>query len=272
VARTEALLLLATALVACNSSKSGSSSGPCDPLAANASAKLGAILGVGKDDSGTLYVADEGDSQSLRVFVSKGKTLFRKHVLGSGERGTGDYTISFDGDSGSVALLIHQENGKATAMALGAADSKDFIGDPGAITSDLTIEGTSAISGFSVHDLPGEIEYVADVDDGSVMVVTHPADDYDEMEFRMFYGRPPVLDERHVTSVNRSGTGDTHIVFAVGNSSYDAYFTVDMTESDGGFSFHPGQGSLDEGNGKSVSVTQRWPTPTALSDFSFNCL
>lgn len=95
-----------------------------------------------------------------------------------------------------------------------------------------------------MRDLSGEIEYVADVVDDFVMVVTHPGDDYDESDFRMFYGKPPTLDERHVTSVSRSGSGDTHIVFFVGSSSYDAFFSVDMSETDGGFSFHPGEGLL----------------------------
>ena len=253
-----------------------STSGPCNPLTPHElPVTLGTVLGIGRDSTGTTYLADEVTSPMFtdRVFVSQGKSLFRKRVTGSGSSGNTDYSFSFDGDSGPVSLLIHRENGKATAMALGP-EGKGFIGDPGLQTTPLTVLDDSAVSDFTLRNLPGDvtIEYVADTEDGDVMVVTHPTDDYDYTDFRMFYGRPPHLDERKVKAVNRSLDGDTSMVFLVGGTEYDASFTFVLMEGDGGLISHPGDGSLDEGSGKTVAFTQRWPTPTTLDGFSFTCL
>ncbi len=253
-----------------------STSGTCDPLAAHElPVTLGTILGVGRDADGVTYLADEVTSpmQLDRVFVSQGKSLFRKRVTGSGSSGTSDYTFSFEDGDGMRALIIHRENGKATEMALGPG-GKGFIGSPG--TTPLTVVDDGVVSGFTLRNLPGEvtIEYVADVDDGTVMVVTHPKDDWTYDDFRMFYGAPPKLAERHVTNTSRSRSGGTTMTFEVGSATYTASFIFALPAPlpDGGVEIgHPDPGTL-EGQGKTHAFTQRWPTPTSLPDFSFACL
>ncbi len=62
----------------------------CDPLAPKP-ITLGAIVGVGTDESGTSYVdATNG------VFVSVADGLDRQHVTGSGQSGTTEYLFSFE--------------------------------------------------------------------------------------------------------------------------------------------------------------------------------
>jgi hypothetical protein len=106
------------------------------------------------------------------------------------------------------------------------------------------------------------IEYVADLDDGHVMVVTHPATDYTDADFHLFYGPSSNLIERPVIRYSRSGDSET----------FD--FQVNGTEYHVDFAWvpEPDRGTLDEGNGKTVGFTQRRPVPTALPDFSFTCL
>lgn len=238
---------------------------------------LGTVLGVGKDADGTTYLADTVTSPIVtgRVFVSQGRFLFRKRLLGSGSNGDSDYTLTFDDDSGGAALLIHRENGKATAMALGPTNSRGFIGDPGAVTTNLTVEDESVLSAFTLRNLPGDvtIENVADVEDGSEIVVTHPAVDYEYTDFRLFYGRAPKLAERHVTNTSRGKSGSTVMTFVVGTATYTLNLPwVTVTTPDGGITGGPDVGTLDAGGGKTFAVTQRWPAPTALPGLSFTCL
>ena len=258
---------------------------PCDPLTPRAvPITLGTVLGAGRDASGTLYVADEAPSvpnqlgsTPNRVFVSQGTTLFRKVVTGSGSSGGGaeaDYTFSFEDGAESSALLIQVRGGKTTAMGLGPANSKGFIGDPGAVTTMLTVQDSSAVSAFTLQNLPGDvaIEYVADVDDGQVVVVTHPKYDYTYTDFRLFLGQPDNLLERRVEDVSRTRSSDTLIQFLVGNSQARAHFTYVLEPAtDGGIISHPGPGTLS-GFGPDQSMTQRFPTPTTLDGLSFTCL
>lgn len=258
------------------STSDSSTSDSCDPLAAHElPVKLGTILGVGQDADGVTYLADELTSPSTldRVFVSQGKSLFRRRITGSGSSGTSDFTFSFEDDAGMRALIIHRENGKATEMALGPG-GKGFIGSPG--TTPLTVVDDGVVSDFTLRNLPGEvtIEYVADVDDGRVMVVTHPRDDYTYDDFRMFYGQPPNLPERHVVNTIRSRSGGTTMIFEVGGATFTAsfVFALPTPSPDGGIGAgHPDPGTLDAA-GKTQTFTLRWPTPTALTDLSFTCL
>jgi hypothetical protein len=118
------------------------------------------------------------------------------------------------------------------------------------------------------------IEYVADVEDGSVLVVTHPAGTDDSTGVRAFYGQPSRLDERHVIDAALVMNGDGRLSFAVGSSTYTAYFTwVAEAGPDGGVAAgHPDLGMLDEGNDVTPTLTVRWPTPAALPGYSFTCL
>ena len=258
-------------------------SSACDPLTPHPlSVTLGTILGVGKDPGGTTYLADEVTTPSTidRVFVSEGSTLTRKRVSGTGSSGVSggtDYTFSFDSGTGVEALLISRRGSMTTAMGLGPANGKGFLGDPGAVTTMLTVEDPSTVSRFTLKNLPGDvaIEYVADVDDGSVIVVTHPADDYTYTDFRLFWGPAGIVAERKVDDVTRTRSGDTDIVFEVGPALGDtvtAHFTYVLEPSaDGGIINHAGPGTL-MGKGVDTSFTERRPVPTTLTGLSFTCL
>jgi hypothetical protein len=261
--------------------ESGGSStpGPCDPLAPHElPVTLGTVLGVGKDAQATTYVADEVPGKSIsRVFVSDGTTLFRKRVTGSGSSGGGadaDYSFTFEDGATTQALLVQRRGGVATGMALGPAGGKGFIGDPGATTEMLAVQGDGAVSAFTLRNLPGEVtvEYVADVTDGTVLVVTRPADDWEYADFRLFYGNTAGdMIERQVVNVLRSRSGGTDIEFKVNDATYTVRFTWILEATDaGGTNSRPGQATLETG-AETIAVNQRFPTPTALTDFSFSC-
>jgi hypothetical protein len=241
---------------------------------------LGTVLGVGKSAAGTLYLADEVASTSTdRVFVSSGGSLFRKRVIGSGSSGGGadaDYTLSFEEglDAATArALVIQRRGGKVTAMGLGPG-GKAFIGMPGATDEPLTVLDVSAISSMKLRNLPGEVavEYVADVENGSVLVVTRPMDDWTYTDFRLFYGKAGQMAERAVTQVTRSRSGSTDIQFLVDGAPFVAHFAYEFGVSDGGAFGHPGPGTLDTGAGKTLAFEQRTPTPARPTGFSFVCI
>ncbi len=82
------VLLASAVLMACSStSSSPSAETTCDPLATHPTT-LATILGVGKDETGTLYVADQGgvaaEPSLVRVFVVSDRSLVRQYVIGSG--------------------------------------------------------------------------------------------------------------------------------------------------------------------------------------------
>jgi hypothetical protein len=238
---------------------------------------MGTLLGAGKDSAGIVYAADHVDSTSTdRVFVSSGDTLWRKRVTGSGTSGGGadvDYNFSFD-DGAQRTLMIQHRGGNVTAMALGG-DPKGFISDAGSPGA-LTLLDAAAVAALKLRNLPGEvtIEYVADVENGNVIVVTHPRDDYGYSDFRLFYGPQAALIEYPVIDVLRTRGSDTTIDFSMGGAQLAAHFSFVIGEpTDAGtLASHPGPASLDTGDGKSLAATQRTPTPSALPGSAFTCL
>lgn len=272
--RKFALLLLSAA--ACSSSSGGQASGgPCDPLAAPPTS-LSNVLGVGQDAQGTLYVADfPSGLATARVFVSSGNELVRQHVLGSGEMGgTGgaaaDYTLTFApaGADASAARALLLATGGTTQMALGPADSKSFIGGPG--ETPLKVVGDGTVSALPIENLPILVNDVADVSDGTAIVITAPTDVNSSADFHLFYGRPAVMQERPIVAFNQDASlgGGATIEFSVGAATYT--MTIDGT-SDPDAGTAPGTGTLDTGKA-TLSFTLRSPVPTKLSGFSFTCL
>jgi hypothetical protein len=237
---------------------------------------MGMLLGAGRDSASTVYAADHVDPSTDRVFVSMGDTLWRKRVIGSGQSGGGadvDYNFNFQDDAGERFLLIQRRGGMVTSVALGSG-GKEFIGDAGASGS-LTVVDAAAVGALKLRNLPGEvtIEYVADVEDSNVIVVTHPRDDYGYSDFRLFYGPQTALVEYPVVDVVRSRGSDTTIHFTMGGGQATAHFAWILEPGgDGGVMSHPGPGSLDTADGKTLSVTQRNPTPSALPGSAFTCL
>jgi hypothetical protein len=177
---------------------------PCDPVAAHERpAKLGPVVAAGKDPEGTLYVADR-DPENMstdRVFVSDGDTLFRKRVAGAGSSGEEDFTWTFEDGSTSKRLVAHKDGAKVTGIALASPGEKTFYAELGASAQPLTPVDPSAVSSFKVRNLSGEVavEFVADVEDGSRIVVMRPQDDWSYDDFRLFHGSDGLLIERTTT-------------------------------------------------------------------------
>jgi hypothetical protein len=249
----------------------GASAGPCDPLTPPPTT-LQNVLGVGQDGQGTLYVADQPPSPAqTRVLVGTGSgPLVRQQVIGSGSNGTGQYTLSFvapgAADTSAQALLLDVSGGTATQMALGPADSKSFLGGPGETA--LTVLDPNTVGGRPITNLPGVVQYVADVSDGSAIVVTSPMEVDSTSDFHLFYGTPPALAERTIVSFNQALSGYPTIVFQIGGVTYTMAISGTF-ELDGGGG--PGPGTLATGSA-TLTFTLREPPPTALDGFTFTCL
>ena len=258
-------------------SDAGSHAGPCDPLAPHElPVTLGAILGVGKDSAGTIYMADEVTAPYTdRVFVSSGNSLWRKRVSGSGQSGgtaDRDYTFSYVDGTNNPALIIQIRGGVTTAMAVGPGDSRSFIGPADAGQQTLAVLDKSAINGMTLRNLPGDvfIEYVADVSNGNIIIVTRPQDDWTDTSFRVFYGTTHAMLERPLISFSRGN--DTYITFQVDSAQYLAHFVMLFEPADAGVNVQHPPGTLEPGDGSTWTITERLPTPTALPEFSFTCL
>jgi hypothetical protein len=251
----------------------------CDPLAPQAlPITLEKILGVGKDESGTLYVADQttDGSYTNRVFVSSGSTLYRKRVNGSGSSAN-DYSFSYaadplsDGGAHYEALLVHEEDGHATAMALGPPDQKGFIGEPGAASETLTVVDASALQGFTVKNLPGDVAIVLFADDpsGETFLLTRPVDDATDSSYRLFYGPKDAVAERHITNISESLSDSFYIQFSVGPASYAVSSSI-VYGGDAGILGRPG-GVTVQSDSSTESFPVTWPPPKTLSGASFQC-
>lgn len=175
----------------------------CDPLAAHElPIQLGTVIAAGKDDAGTIYVVDQNPSGSdVRVFVSRGDTLYRKRTLGGGAMSNSDFTWSFDDDGTPERLVVHKQGDQVTDIALAPPEQKTFTDQLDDTAQKLTPIDPSSVAGLHVRNLPGEVvvEFVADAADGSRLVVTRPQDDWTYDDFRIFYGSNGHLLER-VTS------------------------------------------------------------------------
>jgi len=290
LAALAAAVAVGMAAVACSARSSGgttpgASSGPCDPLAPPP-VILEAVLGVGEDKDSKVYVVDTPDGGGGdRVFVSSGSTLYRQHVAGSGGSGAApnaEYTFTFedpsdywqqsaDGSTGQ-ALLVQVSDGVTTAMALGPSDSKSFIDTPSTTSDPLTVVDAGAAAGMKLQNLPGIVQRVADVSDGRAIVVTTPMDDYATANWRLFYGPPSAMVERTVVNAGESFSGSADITFLVDSAQYTVHFTVTYVADAGPLGEIAGPGSLDVGDGGTLAVTERTPTPRTLAGFSFTCV
>jgi hypothetical protein len=236
----------------------------CDPVAAQAvPIALGDVVAAGKDADDTLYVAARDPASSEdRVFVSSGDTLYRKRVTGSGSGGASDFTWSFEDGATTRRLVAHKQGDRVTDIALASPDQKTFFAQLDATAEILAPIDPSTLSSFKVRNLPGEItlEYVADVQDGSRIVVTRPRDDWSYDDFRVFYGRGDQLIERVVKQVGRGSF--TIIEFVVDGADFKATFTSILAPSI--------TSNLDTGSAM-FSITTLDP-PTLEPSAMFECL
>jgi len=278
IRRASCALVLAalTPLVACSGAvvlPTAATQSACDPLAPKP-ITLGAIVGIGKDAQGTLYV----DSAN-GVFVSNDGKLVRQHVLGSGSSGTSEFLFTFaapDADTGSAQnLLVETAGSTASAMALGPSNSKAFLDQAPAGTTALTLVDASAVSGLPVVNTPNQFQYIADVENGDVLATTTPMNGdatSDDGGLAIFYGPASGLVERQITSFSESLSGNGSLTFLVGDTPYELAFARLVTSDSGSAGNFTLLGLTPRG-GAGLAVTLREPTPEATpAELSFTCL
>jgi hypothetical protein len=274
-----AVAIVAT-LAACNGSATEGGSGTsgeatetaCDPLAPPP-ITLGAIVGVGKDAGGMLYV-----DAANGVFVSKSGELVRQHVIGTGQSGTTEFLFSFVSgadESSPRNLLVETQGSTAVKMGLGRADSKAFLNQSPPGVTLLTLVGPSTVSGMKLVNTPNVIEYLADVANGDVLLATMPMNeaDWDPTtggQF-IFYGPPGRIAERKITAFEQGGMGEGTLTFLVGQTLYTLNFGPVMTPDSGPFGTFELDDLTPEG-GSPLKATLRSPTPATLpAGLSFTC-
>ena len=254
--------------------------GLCDPLATHATT-LATILGVGKDQPGILYVADQGaypsDPSLVRVFVASGGSLVRQHVIGSGQIGNTEDIETFESPDGSTPardLTLMLAGATASLITLGPESSGKLAteGLDGGAATPLTLVDAGTVRGMPAIDLPGAVQYVADAADGSAIVVTAPLEiDAGSSEFRLFYGPPTAMIERRIVSFSQSMSGYPTISFSVDSQIYVMNITS-TPSSDGGLWPTPGPVVLTTGTDARLGYTLRLPRPSNLTGFTFSCL
>lgn len=268
-----ALALLAP-FVACKASDGSTvTESACDPLAPKPIA-LGAIVGVGKDDTGALYV----DSAS-GVFVSVSGELIRQHVTGTGQSGTNEFLFTFEppGDDGSLArnLLVETQGSTVSNMALGPAGSRTFLGQSDAGVTSLTLVDPATVSGMAVVNTPNVISYVGDVANGDIVLATVPMNDDTTSTnggLSIFYGPPGGVAQRAITAFEESLSGNGTVTFVVGGTPYVLTFGMVPAPDAGFLGAFTLEGVTPQG-GAQMAVTLRSPTPTAVpTGLSFTCL
>lgn len=200
---------------------------PCDPFDAHAQPiSLRTILGIGRDTNETIYLADEADGEEDHVFVSADGELVRRRITGSGGGGG---TYSFSLEDPLLTLQIFTPPAGPVRMGVVAGETDSFvIGEEG---EELEVLDPDAIADMPLRNLSGEIEleYAAETDDGRLMVVTRPRDDWAYEDFRVFFGSVDALDERIVHSVARQEDGGTTLIeLELDGAAATAYFPVEL--------------------------------------------
>lgn len=278
--------LTAATLTACSTSDDPAASadagntsavGSCDPLAAK-DITLGAIVGVGQDSAGTLYV----DSAN-GIFVSGNGKMIRQHVVGSGESGSSsgitEYSFDFQpaGDDGSGArtLLVETKDKTVTAMALGPADSKGFLGESDAGLTPLILVDATQVTAMPVVNTPNEISYVGDVENGNVILATYPMNGDSIAQFSglaIYYGPSTAVAQRVITDFGQTHSNSGTVTFLVDGVPYVLAFGMDPSTDASPVGKFALKGLTPQG-GTTLATTIRDPKPTALPPgMVFTCL
>ena len=257
-----------------NAGASSAGATACDPLAPPA-ITLEKILGVGQDAQGTLYVADQTSDYITRVFVVNDGVLVRKYVTGSGGQGSGsetDCTLSFQDSATTtatpLALLIQIRGGTTTAMAIDPSSSRIFIGDPNATYTLLNLVNPSTIAGMPLQNLPNNIDYVEDMSDGNVIVITAPVNYNSASPHQVYYGSAAAVIERTITSDTQGldiSEGPV-ISFVVDGATYTFSYYYPFPPDSGVRS-----GSISTSDGRTLTCTDRAATAASLSGLTFVC-
>jgi hypothetical protein len=252
---------------------------PCDPLAATPITP-GAIVGVGQDTDGTLYM-----DAANGVFASAGGALIRQRLLGTGESGANEFIFTFESpaaDAGAPArdLLVETTGSTASAMALGPGGARVFLDQAGAGLTALTLVDPAAVSGLSVVNTPDVISYVGDAANGDVVLATVPLNGDSNASpggvydggLSIFYGPPNNVAERVITAFGQTLSGNGTVTFLVGNTPYVLAFGMVPQPDAGPLGVFTLEGLTPQG-GSEIAVTLRSPTPTTPpAGLSFTCL
>jgi hypothetical protein len=248
----------------------------CNPLTPlDLPVKLGTVWGMGRDDAGTTYLVNSYDVAEYwrGVFVSEGNVLVRRElvpVVGAlgGQTDTGKWDrLEFDDGSRSMQIVVtrtfsqdHPEDFVTTAMSIGPAGATTDGLTP------LTLEDPSVISGFTLKNLsdPDGINFLAYVDDGTVILATHRVlEAPEENDARVFWGRPDDVRERRLFT---NDPVTNRVLFDDGTGGVvTAALTGDFVN--GGYDE---QGTLS-GPGISATLKMNFQLDTLPADLSFSC-
>jgi hypothetical protein len=216
----------------------GSSLVSCDPFQPTTKPiALTTVLGAGRDTDGTLYVVDQPQFGSERVFVSSAGTLQRQRSGGASTESSGNgvisYTFSISDHVPPFMLKLETNAAGPTAMGVLQGDTTNIktftIGQQGSV---LTLVPTSQIAGLPVANIPAQtfIEYNATLADGRALLVVRPLDDWTFQDFRVFFGAADRMIERTVGQVTRlRDGGSTTINFTIDGVAAVASFPVSLS-------------------------------------------
>lgn len=248
----------------------------CDPLAPSP-ITLGAVIGVGQDSTGTLYV-----DAANGIFVSSGGTLVRQHVIGSGQSGSSQFEFSFvaAGDAATTArdLLVQTSGGTAVSMALGPEGAGKTPSDAGVAA--LTLIPASTVSGMPVVNTPNVIQYAGNAANGNVLVATAPLNrpltppdgGVDDGGLSIFYGPPSAVAERPITAFSESLSGTGTVTFLVDGTPTTLAFGNVLSADAGPFGTFALMTLTPQGAAP-IAITVETPTPTvAPAGLTFTCL
>jgi hypothetical protein len=261
-----------SSMTACKSSgDGGGGSVACDPIGPR-STTIENVLGAGRAANGKVYVMTQGASYEPDIFIAAdGASFEQKDTTGSGQSGQGantDWSVGFvDGPDAGFGenLLLQIRNGTATAMALGPATTKGFIGTPGATSETLTIVDAQTIAGTQASALPVRASFVGDGPDDHhiVMIPGEPP----STNPRLFYGVSAAMKEYQATALLRAKSSlTTQTKFTAGSVTYT--LTTGFA-GDGGVPLQP---KLTGDDGSETTYTSRDQIADALPEFSFECL
>ena len=267
------VLLAALVTSGCSSgdddgSSSASGGTACDPLAAGTTT-VGSVLAAGVDASGTMYIVEEASGGENRIFVGTSGQLVRVPDVGSGGDGSGQSIFTFTSPgsttSGDMELFVEVTGGGTTMALAPESDAKDFT--PPSDATSLTVIGAASVTGESAQDLPATVVFVADIGDGTTLVITAPAEPDGYSGYRLFLGAAPTLEERTVTSYAAAVDGAAGVTFDGPGGSETANIPCDTMFCSPGSP----DGTITEADGSTTSLTLREPTPTTLAGLSFLC-
>jgi hypothetical protein len=239
----------------------------CAPLEAmTRPITLGKVIGAGKAANGDIFVADQSPDGTYRAFVARAGVLQRIPVGGTGSVGSGPgswVSLGAELDGAPITLKVEVDDQGRVHVGLlhgmPAPPAKTFT--IGAAGETLETLDASAVSGLPVRNLPGTIhlEHFATSDDGNRIVVTAPDVDERYQDFRLFYGPPAGLLERHIVDVSRGSY--TNIRFTVDGREATAVFSSPLS---------PGvESTLSIGGTRHALVLA--PTGAAVDGLSFLC-